>query len=220
LEAGARAIFGSGGRQATKRRVEVRGSFFARVMSGSKGLRTKRSRRAFERSRSGWKLGRRTSDAKESSDSEEERLVEGVENRRLRLQGDCLSREGPWIPTRQMGARSRQRRSRVSKLRAGAAMWTEPTEAGEVESLSSLRDKTWKARKLEQAGGLGDEEASASRGKTLRAERLCHLTIVRGQMKTGRRTSRVDGLGEPRSALEGKPGGAREPDEGRDRGGG
>jgi hypothetical protein len=47
-----------------------------------------------------------------------------------------------------------------------------------------LRDKTWKARKLEQAGWIGDETASASRGKTLRANRLCHLKTARGLTKT------------------------------------
>jgi hypothetical protein len=48
----------------------------------------------------------------------------------------------------------------------------------------SLRDKTWKARNLEQAGWIGDETASASKGKTLRARRLCHRKTVRGPKKT------------------------------------
>jgi hypothetical protein len=47
-----------------------------------------------------------------------------------------------------------------------------------------LRDKTWKARKLEQAGWVGDDATSASRGKTLRARRLCHRKTARGPTKT------------------------------------
>jgi hypothetical protein len=65
-----------------------------------------------------------------------------------------------------------------------------------------LRDKTWKARKLEQAGWFGDETASAFRGKTLRTGHLRQLMIACDRRKTRWETSRVDDLGEPRSALE------------------
>jgi len=107
----------------------------------------------------------------------------------LRLRCDCSGRRvfGPrrreWVLDRGKDALGCLSHDRGRRRRRG------PTEAGEVKSLSSLRDKTWKARKLEQAGWIGDETASASRGKTLRTGCLRHLMIARGRMKTRQGTS-------------------------------